>query len=198
MHERPNKRWHSYSIASWPDGSNIFELVIVLDKDGAGTYICSMMCRWALMCKRTSQECFYIEKNPSRKTFSGLYWNRYCSIQEVWCIISATKKFNTIIYTSYSVAVPKTLYYASMNWMNCNSKCRTFIIYLLYREKHGKEKPAMCMEFMNRLLDVRPTSTCGWKGMIDEAAKESSTSVMIERCACRNLRLGGYDCWFAS
>jgi ferredoxin-NADP reductase len=37
IHERPNKRWRSYSIASWPDGSNVFELVIVLDKGGAGT-----------------------------------------------------------------------------------------------------------------------------------------------------------------
>ena len=37
IHEKPNKRWRSYSIASWPDGSNIFELVIVLVEDGAGT-----------------------------------------------------------------------------------------------------------------------------------------------------------------
>lgn len=44
IHEKLNKRWRSYSIASWPDGSNVFELVIVLDKDGAGTLTCSMMC----------------------------------------------------------------------------------------------------------------------------------------------------------
>jgi ferredoxin-NADP reductase len=37
IHEKVNKRWRSYSIASWPDGSNVFELVIVLLKDGAGT-----------------------------------------------------------------------------------------------------------------------------------------------------------------
>ncbi len=37
IHEKPNKRWRSYSIASWPDGSNIFELVIVLDPMGVGT-----------------------------------------------------------------------------------------------------------------------------------------------------------------
>ena len=37
IHEKPNKRWRSYSISSWPDGSNIFELVIVLDKSGSGT-----------------------------------------------------------------------------------------------------------------------------------------------------------------
>ena len=37
IHEKPNKRWRSYSIASWPDGSNMFELVIVLLEGGLGT-----------------------------------------------------------------------------------------------------------------------------------------------------------------
>ncbi|WP_462249872.1 ferredoxin--NADP reductase [Ferruginibacter sp.] len=37
IHEKTNKRWRSYSIASWPDGSNVFELVIVYMEDGAGT-----------------------------------------------------------------------------------------------------------------------------------------------------------------
>jgi CDP-4-dehydro-6-deoxyglucose reductase len=37
IHEKKNKRWRSYSISSWPDGSNVFELIIVLLEDGAGT-----------------------------------------------------------------------------------------------------------------------------------------------------------------
>jgi ferredoxin-NADP reductase len=37
IHEKPNRRLRSYSIASWPDGTNIFELCIVLLEDGAGT-----------------------------------------------------------------------------------------------------------------------------------------------------------------
>lgn len=37
IHEAKNKRWRSYSIASWPDGSNVFELVIVLLEGGLGT-----------------------------------------------------------------------------------------------------------------------------------------------------------------
>src|SRR6185312_8406668 len=37
IHERPAKRIRSYSIASWPDGSNVIELVIVLLEGGAGT-----------------------------------------------------------------------------------------------------------------------------------------------------------------
>lgn len=37
IHEKPNKRWRSYSISSWPDGSNIFELIIVHNETGPGT-----------------------------------------------------------------------------------------------------------------------------------------------------------------
>ncbi|MFP5043054.1 ferredoxin--NADP reductase [Parasediminibacterium sp. JCM 36343] len=37
IHEQKNKRWRSYSIASAPDGTNIFELVIVKLEGGAGT-----------------------------------------------------------------------------------------------------------------------------------------------------------------
>ena len=37
IHEKPNKRIRSYSISSWPDGTNVLELVIVLLEGGAGT-----------------------------------------------------------------------------------------------------------------------------------------------------------------
>lgn len=37
IHEKPNRRWRSYSISSWPDGTNVFELCIVLLEGGAGT-----------------------------------------------------------------------------------------------------------------------------------------------------------------
>ena len=37
IHEQKNKRWRSYSIASAPDGTNTFELVIVKLEGGQGT-----------------------------------------------------------------------------------------------------------------------------------------------------------------
>jgi glycine betaine catabolism B len=37
IHEKPARRLRSYSIASWPNGSNVFELCIVLLEGGAGT-----------------------------------------------------------------------------------------------------------------------------------------------------------------
>ena len=35
--DKPAKRMRSYSIASWPDGTNSFELIISLQKEGVGT-----------------------------------------------------------------------------------------------------------------------------------------------------------------
>jgi glycine betaine catabolism B len=35
--EKPARRLRSYSIASWPNGTNVFELCIVLLEGGAGT-----------------------------------------------------------------------------------------------------------------------------------------------------------------
>ena len=37
IHEQPNKRWRSYSIASAPDNTNVIELIIVLMEGGLGT-----------------------------------------------------------------------------------------------------------------------------------------------------------------
>lgn len=37
IHEQRNKRWRSYSIASWPDNTNVIELIIVFSEHGAGT-----------------------------------------------------------------------------------------------------------------------------------------------------------------
>ena len=37
IHEKINTRIRSYSIASWPDGTNVFELLIVLLETGLGT-----------------------------------------------------------------------------------------------------------------------------------------------------------------
>ena len=37
IHEKRNKRWRSYSIASWPDDTNVIELVIVLMEGGLGS-----------------------------------------------------------------------------------------------------------------------------------------------------------------
>ncbi|PJF33491.1 MAG: oxidoreductase, partial [Phototrophicales bacterium] len=44
IHEDPKKRLRYYSIASNPDGSNEFELVIVLKDDGLGTSFLFFKC----------------------------------------------------------------------------------------------------------------------------------------------------------
>jgi hypothetical protein len=53
--EKPGRRLRSYSIASWPDGTNTIELVIVLLEGGAGTtYLFNEVKEGAELCVHSS------------------------------------------------------------------------------------------------------------------------------------------------
>ncbi len=81
IHEKPSKRWRSYSIASWPDGSPVFELVIVLLEGGAGTkYLFEEIQVGSELTLTRSAGIFYITRANRKRPFSGLYRNRCRSI----------------------------------------------------------------------------------------------------------------------
>ena len=81
IHEKPSKRWRSYSIASWPDGSNVIELVIVLLEGGAGT---TYLFEHVQVGQRTdtarSPGFIYASRPIGKRSFSDLYRNRYRTI----------------------------------------------------------------------------------------------------------------------
>lgn len=63
IHEQKNKRWRSYSIASAPDNSNIFELVIVKLVGGAGTsYLFNQVAEGDTLTLRGPQGVFVLPK----------------------------------------------------------------------------------------------------------------------------------------
>ena len=81
IHEKPNKRWRSYSIASWPDGTNIFELVIVLLEGGLGTnYLFNHVGVGSELILRGPQGVFVLPEPIDRDLFFYLYRYRYCAI----------------------------------------------------------------------------------------------------------------------
>ncbi len=84
IHEKPNKRWRSYSIASWPDGTNVFELVIVLLDGGLGTtYIFNEINVGSEFILRGPPGRFYSERRgPAKGYLSYLHRNRHCSFPE--------------------------------------------------------------------------------------------------------------------
>ena len=83
IHEKPNKRWRSYSIASWPDGTNVFELCIVLLEQGAGTnYLFNTVEVGTEIVLRGPVGVFTLHEPIEQDIFSYLYRNGHCSFQE--------------------------------------------------------------------------------------------------------------------
>src|SRR5205085_7098090 len=70
IHEQKNKRWRSYSIASWPDGSNVYELLIVLLEGGAGTnYLFNQVNVGSELTFRGPQGVFTLPENIDKDLF---------------------------------------------------------------------------------------------------------------------------------
>ncbi len=70
IHEKPNKRLRSYSIASWPDGTNVFELLIVLAKEGLGTpYLFNEVKPGSILKFRGAQGVFTLPQQLDKETF---------------------------------------------------------------------------------------------------------------------------------
>lgn len=70
IHEKANKRWRSYSISSWPDGTNVFELLIVQAQGGAGTtYLFNEVKEGAELTFRGPQGSFTLPPAPDKDIF---------------------------------------------------------------------------------------------------------------------------------
>jgi ferredoxin-NADP reductase len=68
--EKRNKRWRSYSIASWPDGTNVIELVIVLLDGGRGThYLFNEVKEGSELTLRGPQGVFTLPENLEKDIF---------------------------------------------------------------------------------------------------------------------------------
>src|SRR6476469_7136454 len=70
IHEKPAKRIRSYSIASWPDGTNVIELLIVLLEGGAGTtYLFNQVNEGSELTLRGPQGVFILPANIDKDLF---------------------------------------------------------------------------------------------------------------------------------
>lgn len=171
IHEKPNKRWRSYSIASWPDGTNVFELVIVLLEDGVGTpWIFNNIIIGSEFTFRGPQGVFVLhEENLNRDLFlictgTGIAPFR-SMVHHIWRHNIAHKK----IYIIYGCRTQKDLlYYDELNKLELEDfhfiptlsreewTGKSGYVHAIY-EEHTAHKPEA-----NFML-------CGWKNMIDEA-----------------------------
>jgi len=173
IHEKVNKRWRSYSIASWPDGSNIFELVIVLMEGGAGsTYLFNEISVGSSIHFRGPQGVFILkEANLEKDLFfictgtgiapfrSMLYHIKNNNIphKDIYLIFGSRTKKDLLYYNELSLLqndLPDFHYIPTLSreeW-----KGRRGYVHPIYEELCSNNPPASFF-------------LCGWKNMIDEA-----------------------------
>ena len=174
IHEKPNKRWRSYSIASWPDGSNIFELVIVLDELGAGThYLFDQVDVGSELLFRGPQGVFILKEPLDKDLF-------------LICTGTGIAPFRSMIHHIKNMNIPHQqitivfgcrtqstlLYYEEMKKLQEDIPGFQYIPTLSREEWEGKTGYVHAI-YEALCADKKPANffLCGWKGMIDEAKK---------------------------
>jgi ferredoxin-NADP reductase len=188
IHEQKNKCWRSYSIASWPQRNNQFELVIVLLEGGAGThYLFNEVTVGSELVYRGPQGVFTlpdpIEKDlylictgtgiaPFRSMAHHLVENNV-SHKEIHLIFGC-RLFGDALYAAelkdMSRKIPNFYFhtcYSREEKGNADHLVRIGYVHQVYEE--------LCQSRMMKDMEgntVAPPASfflCGWKNMIDEA-----------------------------
>lgn len=184
IHEQKNKRWRSYSIASWPDGTNIFELIIVLLEGGAGTtYLFEEVNVGSEITFRGPQGVFVLPEEIEKDLFFICTGTGIAPFRSMLNYIQLHEVPHKNLYLLFGCRTKKDiLYYEEMKelekklekfqYMPTLSRegwdGHTGYVHSLYSEICKKNNEAC-----ERLEDLKPASfyLCGWKAMIDDARK---------------------------
>ena len=174
IHEKPNKRVRSYSIASWPDGTNTIELLIVLAEFGLGThYLFEQVSVGSELTLRGPQGVFILPEKMEKDIY-------------LVCTGTGIAPFRSMINYIFLHNVP-------FKNIHMIFGCRTQGDLLYHEEMKEMEKklpgfhyhPTLSREqwdgctgyvhpIYEELCKEKPDAQfflCGWKQMIDEAKK---------------------------
>ncbi len=177
IHEKLNKRIRSYSIASWPDGSNVIELVIVLLEGGAGTtYLFNEVTVGSTVTLRGPQGIFTLP-DPIQKdlfficTGTGIapfrsmshhILNNNIAHRDIY-LISGCRKFEDCLYRreleELTEQIPSFHYIPTFSREQAAPLVRTGYVHAVYEELCPQQESLRPAQFF----------LCGWKNMIDEA-----------------------------
>ncbi len=178
IHEKKNKRWRSYSIASSPDNTNVIELVIVLMDGGAGTtYLFNEVKEGSELLLRGPQGVFVLPAAIDRDIFfictgTGVapfrsmlhHINRYKIAHKNIYLLFGTRLIKDCLYCNELKELEKevdSFFYLPVFSREAeeNTLVRKGYVHAVYEEILAKEKQPAYFYL------------CGWKNMIDEAKK---------------------------
>lgn len=174
IHEKPNKRWRSYSIASWPDGTNIFELVIVLNTEGAGTtYLFNEVTVGSELIFRGAQGVFTLPEILDTDMFLICTGTGIAPFRSMVHYIKLHNVPHGNIYLIFGSRTQQDLlYYNELNELQQNLPGFYYIPTLSREEWAGRT--GYVHRIYEELCSNRQPAKfylCGWKNMIDEAKK---------------------------
>ena len=183
IHEKPNRRLRSYSIASWPNGTNVFELCIVLLEDGAGTnYLFNEIKEGSEITLRGPVGVFLLPEKLDKDLYlictgtgiapfrSMLHHIKIHNIPyKAIYILFGTRTKKDILYFDELAALTQTMHdvhyvptLSREQWDGANG-----YVHDMY-ENFVKEKITIGEDGEN-ILPPAHFYLCGWKNMIDEA-----------------------------
>jgi ferredoxin-NADP reductase len=179
IHEKKNKRWRSYSIASSPDGTNVLELVIVLMEGGAGTtYIFNEVKEGTELSLRGPQGVFVLPEIIDRNLFlictgTGVapfrsmlhHIHRFNIAHKKIYLIFGTRLLQDCLYfqelKDLQQDVDNYFYYPTFSRETAeNDFIRKGYVHPVYEELVVNDKSPAYFYL------------CGWKNMIDEAKQK--------------------------
>ncbi|HZI68700.1 MAG TPA: FAD-binding oxidoreductase [Hanamia sp.] len=185
IHEKVNKRWRSYSIASWPDGSNVFELLIVHLEGGAGsTYLFNETKVGSELVFRGPLGVFTLPEKIDRDLFFICTGTGIAPFRSMLNYIHLHKIPHENLYLVFGCRTKQDLlYYDEMKALEKELENFHYLPTLSREEWEGHKGyvhdlyESVCRknnEACTDLKNLRPASfyLCGWKFMIDDARKK--------------------------
>lgn len=173
IHERRNKRWRSYSIASLPDGDNQIELIIVQAENGVGsTYLFDEIQEGSELTLRGPNGTFILPKNIANKDLFFI------------CTGTGIAPFRSMLQHILQHQLPHQhihlvfgcrrqedlLYYAEMKALE--ESWKNFHYHPTLSRENWTGNTGYVHEVYEALCKTKQPAVfllCGWRNMVDEA-----------------------------
>lgn len=178
IHEKMNKRWRSYSIASHPDGTNVFELVIVLLEGGAGTtYLFNEVREGSELSLRGPQGVFTLPEQIEKDLFLICTGTGIAPFRSMAQFIKLHGVPHRNIYLIFGCRLLKDcLYGAEMKELETQLNGFSYLPTFSRETAENQVRTGYVHAvYENIIQEAKPDASfylCGWKNMIDDARKK--------------------------